>query len=194
MNKKIRIAVVTGMIAVFTMVILLVSQPKEKLPEPEYPLNEDTITEAMGAYGYPASLYIEVNEYTDYSEMESRSYTVRDKDKSLFAGFCFGILTHKTGEHRGLGISFSTIDREEDFSEEELQKAVRLATFLFGGFTDDMQVYDMCTDDGAFSGNFFWEGTVENIDCQVIYTPENVRKLMVHFATDIDLFVHPEKP
>lgn len=182
--------------AVFVVVLSAVVLPiiaQENLLIHEYPVSENLLIEAMQNYAFPKDLYIEVSEYTDYDNIDSTAYTIRSPNRDVFAGLCVGIVSHKAGNDRGIGFTFYTIDRKEEFSKEEFRLAIQFASYLFGGFSSDLQVYNNCIQDYNLSEKFLWEASTEDIDCQVIYTPELNRKLVVNFATNIDLFTHPQQ-
>lgn len=182
MKKVLRFAI-PGMLFLGAIGLLLLP---EKLPVPEYPLTQEALSDAMAQYGLPEELYIEETEF-DYEGVDSTSYTVRDPGKTVNAGACFNILTHKMGEDRSIGLSLVTLDDAEELTAEECQTAIRMVTYLYGGFRNDGQVCDKLRKAHDFTEAFTWEQTVDGVEALIIFSPERNHMTMA-LATDLSVF------
>lgn len=172
--------------------IALTACGKEALPVPEYPLTEEKIAEAMKECGFPENLRIEESDDSPYPGMKSAGYTLRFDNKEIFAGHCLGILSRKKDDIRGVGVTVSNLDEKEEFSEEECKQAIIFATRLFGGFSDETEVYDEFAKEFDIAEALLWRTEIEGIDCQISYNPSaSQTKLQIVFATDWETF-YPE--
>lgn len=173
MKKIIVLAIITVLII---GAVLILVRP-EKLPVHAYPLSKETLSGAMKQYALPEALYIEEEEF-DYEGVDSTSYTVRNPNKAVYAGACFNILTHKSGENRSIGISLATIDQKEVLTEEECRTAIQMVTYLYGGFQSDLRVYNQLIKVYDFTEEFAWEQEVDGVDVQIVFSPKRNRMTM----------------
>ena len=162
-------------------------QPAAELPVPEYPISQELVQEAMEVTGMPDDLSIEVNDLLKYEGIDSTSYTLRHPTKDLYAGMCLGILTHKAEAFTSLGITVSSIDQEEAFSKEEIQQAIRFATYLFWQDESDTRILDAFMKKYKDGEPLLWEKKIDGIDCQIAYMPEQRQtRLKIAFSTDME--------
>ena len=179
-------ALVLALLCVLSLVGCSAQQAKE-LPVPQYPLSQERVEEAMAKCGLPDNLSVEVNELLEYEGIQSTSYTLRHPTKDLFAGMCMGILTHKAEKFTSLGITVSSIDQNEDFTKEELEQAIRFATYLFWQDENDTRILDAFMVKLEEGQPLSWELEVDGIDCQIIYKPEQRQpKFQIAFSTNME--------
>lgn len=157
------------------------------LPVSEYPLSKELVEIAVEKSGLPDNLAIEENDILEYEGITSTSYTLRHPTKDLFAGSCMGILSHKADEFTSLGLTISTIDQTEDFTKEEIEQAIRFATYLFWQDENDTRIYDAFMKEYVDGQPLLFEKEMDGIDCQIAYTPNNRQpKLKIAFSTDME--------
>lgn len=185
MRKIIRF--VSALICILLLAGCGKQQQNKELPVPEYPLRKELIKAAAEKCGLPGNLTIEENELLKYEGIESTSYTLRHPTKDLFAGFCLGILTHKSAEFTSLGLSFSTIDQTEEFTTEEIEQAIRFGTYLFWQDEDDTRIHEAFIKEYVYGQPLLFEIEIDGIDCQIAYTPSHHQpKLKIAFSTDME--------
>ena len=184
--KKI-IALVLVLICTLSLVGCNEKQQAKELPVPTYPLSQEMIEEAIAKVGLPDNLTVEVNDLLEYEGIQSASYTLRHPAKDLFAGACMGILSHKSDKFTSLGLTISTIDQTEEFTKEEVELAIRLATYLFWQDENDTRILDAFMKDYVDGQPYLFEKEIDGIDCQIAYTPNNSQpKLKIAFSTDME--------
>lgn len=170
------------------MLILLFAQYREwALLEPEYPLKEERIYEAMESCKFPDSMIIEKNDYHHQRVgINTTSFTLKYPTQEVFAGHCIGILSHQNGKERSLGLNISTIDKDERFSMEECQQAIQFASYLFWG--RDLHLYESFSEEWTPSESFFWEKQIRGVECQIYYRNDGLLPLQILIVTNKDAF------
>lgn len=111
----------------------------KELPVPEYPLSKEVIEAAISKAGLPGDLIIEEDVPHQAEGAESTLYILRHPTEDLFDGVCMEIISHKYGETNIpglencviLGIGVASIDQNEAYTREEVEQALRFATYLF---------------------------------------------------------------
>lgn len=176
---------------VIVVLFLTSCQKQNNMPVPEGPVSSAQISEALAACEMRTDLLIEENEWDQYPGMSSTSFGLRPPENERL--LCFSLLSHTMGEDRSLGITVIDLDWREGFTEKECMQAIRFATILFGDFSDEMQVYEAFDKKYDHSEKFLWEATLEGINCQIIYNPEDTLPLRIVFATDTDIFSTPQQ-
>lgn len=162
-------------------------QVRKVIPVPEYPLRREVLEAAMTEIGLPDDLTVEENDLLEYEGIESTSFTLRHPTKEVFAGACMGILTHRSDQFTSIGITVSSIDQEEAFSKEEIELAIRFATYLFWQDGTDTRVYDAFMEEYTEGEPLFWENEIDGIDCTLAYTPDQRQpKFKIAFSTDME--------
>lgn len=181
------IASVLILVCVFSFAGCGKQQQAKELPVSEYPLNKEMVEEAITKCGLPDNLTVEENELPGYEGVKSTSYTLRYPTKELFAGACMGILSHKADEFTSVGLTISTIDQTEEFTKEELEKAIYFATYLFWQGENDTRILDAFMKGYVDGQSYLFEKEIDGIDCQIAYTPDNRQpKLKIAFSTDME--------
>ena len=136
-------------------------------------------------------MQIEENEYIPYPGIESASFTLRSESAEVPAGHLMGILSHNMEGIRSLGINVSNLDEEDGAREEACRQAIVFATRLFGGFTDETQVYDAFSQVFSPWEELAWEASIEGIDCQIKYAPDRTAKLLIALSDNLEAFTQP---
>ena len=124
--------------------------PKD-LPVPEYPLNQEMIETAMEKIGLPESLVVEESTPHQAEGAKSTLFILRHPDAEIFDGMCMEIISHKYADSDIpgldnciiLGIGISSIDQNEAYTREEVEQAIRFATYLFWQNESDTRIYDI---------------------------------------------------
>lgn len=182
-------------------------EPPKDLPVPEYPLNQETIETAMEKIGLPEGLVIEESTPHQAEGAESTLYILRHPDADLFGGVCMEIISHKYGDSdiTGLdnciilGIGISSIDKSEEYTREEVEQAIRFATYLFWQDESDTRIYDIFIKEfDAFIENEehyrkthgasspFIEEDIDGVHYMVAYTPIDEQvKLKIRFKVPL---------
>ena len=149
------LAFVLAMVFVLSLVgcskQLKAEEPPKNLPVPEYPLNRETIETAMEKIGLPESLVVEEAIPHQAEGAKSTLFILRHPDSEIFDGTCMEIISHKYGDSdiTGLdnciilGIGISSIDKSEEYTREEVEQAIRFATYLFWQDESDTRIYDI---------------------------------------------------
>lgn len=129
----------------FSLLCALAGCQRNALPQPDFPLTENTITDALEKTGLPGV----ISESETYSSVEGHiAYTLRDptetyedtENKVLIAGISSAI----TEGERFLGMIFlSAPDKPVSlpFAWEDWKQQIVFTTLLFGSFEDTEQVY-----------------------------------------------------
>ena len=157
------------------------------LPVPEYPLSKDVIEIAMEKVSLPSNLTIEENDCDDPEDIKSSSFTLRHPTKDLFAGHCLSILTHKADKFTSIGITVSSIDQEESFTDIEMEQAIRFATYLFWQDENDMEIYNAFMKDYVEGEQITWEKEIDGIDCKIdVYDSDSAPiRFQIAFSTNM---------
>lgn len=114
------------------------------LPIQKYPLSKETIEVAIEKVELPSDLTItEEDVLLEVEDRESTLYVLRHPTTELFDGLCMNIISHNSDESVMLGISVASIDKNEEYTREEVEKAIRFATYLFWQDEDDTRLYDL---------------------------------------------------
>ena len=124
--------------------------PKD-LPVPEYPLNQEMIETAMEKIGLPEDLVVEEATPHQAEGAKSTLFILRHPDAEIFDGMCMEIISHKYADSDIpgldnciiLGIGISSIDQNEAYTREEVEQAIRFATYLFWQNESDTRIYDI---------------------------------------------------
>lgn len=114
---------------------------KGGLPQPDFPLEEAVVTAALEQTGLPG----EISESDTFSNTEGyTSYMLRDqkdqKEKRMFTAVVSSALTE--GE-RFLQIHFRSpsVSEPPPFAWEDWKQQLVFAALLFGGFSDEEEIY-----------------------------------------------------
>ena len=129
----------------------LKEEPPKDLPVPEYPLSKETIETAMQKIGLPESLVVEEATPHQAEGAKSTLFILRHPDAEIFDGMCMEIISHKYADSDIpgldnciiLGIGISSIDQNEAYTREEVEQAIRFATYLFWQDESDTRIYDI---------------------------------------------------
>lgn len=185
---KKRYCILISIIAVGLVVIGIAFMENKRMPDTECPLDEETIITAMKECDFPEDIYVEYNENGVPEGYPATAYTLRREDKEVYAGHCMGILSTQYNDAKNLGLTITTIDREREVSEEELEQAVVFATHLFGGFRNEKRVYKALKKEITLKENFEWTKKIDGFVCDVKYKAgddEIAYTLNVGFTTDL---------
>ena len=179
----------------------------KELPVPEYPLSKEVIEAAISKAGLPGDLIIEEDVPHQAEGAESTLYILRHPTEDLFDGVCMEIISHKYGETNIpglencviLGIGVASIDQNEAYTREEVEQALRFATYLFWQDESDTRIYDAFIEDfdlfikdedyyrkthGASAP--FIEEELDGVQYIVSYTPiEEQMKFKIRFQNSI---------
>lgn len=179
----------------------------KKLPVPEYPLSKEVIEAAISKAGLPGDLIIEEDVPHQAEGAESTLYILRHPTEDVFDGVCMEIISHKYGETNTpglencviLGIGVASIDQNETYTREEVEQALRFATYLFWQDESDTRIYDSFIEDfdsfledeefyrkthGASSP--FIEEELDGVQYIVTYTPiEEQMMFKIRFQNSI---------
>ena len=128
-----------------------VEEPPKDLPVPEYPLSKETIETAIEKIGLPESLVVEESTPHQAEGAKSTLFILRHPDEEIFDGMCMEIISHKYADSDIpgldnciiLGIGISSIDQNEAYTREEVEQAIRFATYLFWQDESDTRIYDI---------------------------------------------------
>ena len=149
------LAFVLAMVFVLSLVgcskQLKAEEPPKNLPVPEYPLNRETIETAMEKIGLPESLVVEEAIPHQAEGAKSTLFILQHPDEEIFDGMCMEIISHKYADSDIpgldnciiLGIGISSIDQNEAYTREEVEQAIRFATYLFWQDESDTRIYDI---------------------------------------------------
>ena len=149
------LAFVLAMVFVLSLVgcskQLKAEEPPKNLPVPEYPLNRETIETAMEKIGLPESLVVEEAIPHQAEGAKSTLFILRHPDSEIFDGTCMEIISHKYADSDIpgldnciiLGIGISSIDQNEAYTREEVEQAIRFATYLFWQNESNTRIYDI---------------------------------------------------
>ena len=127
-----------------------VDEPPKDLPVPEYPLSKETIETAIEKIGLPEGLVVEATPH-QAEGAKSTLFILRHPDAEIFDGMCMEIISHKYADSDIpgldnciiLGIGISSIDQNEAYTREEVEQAIRFATYLFWQNKSDTRIYDI---------------------------------------------------
>ena len=182
--------------------------PPKDLPVPEYPLSKEVIEAAMEEAGLPEDLVVEEAVPHQPEGAESTLYILQNPTAELFDGVCMEIISHKyDGDSNAygfddcviLGIGISTIDQSEDFTREEVEKAIRLATYLVWQDESDTRIYDafikefdsFVKDEESYrkthgASSPFIEEDIDGVHYMVAYTPiDEQMKFKINFQVPL---------
>ncbi|MEF2837121.1 MAG: hypothetical protein U0N82_05305 [Oscillospiraceae bacterium] len=128
-----------------------VEKTTKALPVPEYPLSKESIETAMEQVDLPEGLVVEEATPHQAEGAKSTLYILRHPDAEIFDGICMEIISHKYADSDIpgldnciiLGIGISSIDQNEAYTREEVEQAVRFATYLFWQDESDTRIYDI---------------------------------------------------
>ena len=128
-----------------------VDEPPKDLPVPEYPLSKETIETAIEKIGLPEGLVVEEATPHQAEGAKSTLFILRHPDAEIFDGMCMEIISHKYADSDIpgldnciiLGIGISSIDQNEAYTREEVEQAIRFATYLFWQDESDTRIYDI---------------------------------------------------
>ena len=166
--------------------------PPKDLPVPEYPLGKEAVETAMKKIGLPENLVVE--EVTPHQAEGAKStlFILRHPDAEIFDGMCMEIVSHKYADSDIpgldncviLGIGISSIDRNEAYTREEVEQALRFAMYLFWQDESDTRIYDIFIKEfDAFledeeqyrqthgASSPFIEDEMDGVQYMVAYTP-----------------------
>lgn len=182
--------------------------PPKDLPVPVYPLSKETIETAMEKIGLPEDLAIEESTPHQAEGAESTLYILRHPNADLFDGVCMEIISHKyvDADVPGLdnciilGIGISSIDQDEAYTREEVEQAIRFATYLFWQDESDTRIYDVFIKEfDAFVENEehyrkthgasspFIEDEIDGVHYMVGYTPIDEQiKFKINFQIPLE--------
>lgn len=158
-----------------------------QLPVPEYPLSKEVIEVAMEKVSLPSDLTLEENNCDVPEDIKSTSFTLRHPTKDLFVGHCLSILTHKADKFTSIGITVSSIDQEESFTDIEMEQAIRFATYLFWQDENDMEIYNAFMKDYVEGEQITWEKEIDGIDCKIdVYDSDSAPiRFQIAFSTNM---------
>lgn len=165
-------------ICTFLAVVLLCSLlgcQKNGLPQPDFPLEEDVITNALEQTGLPGV----ISESETFSSIEGHiSYTLRDptetygdtENKVVTAGISSAI----TEGERFLSMIFLSDPDEPTtlpFEWEDWKQQIIFTTLLFGSFEDEEDVYRAFSNKETPEGEerFEWDAQLRGGYCRVSY-------------------------
>lgn len=165
-------------IFVFLVVCLLCSLSgcqKSTMPQPDFPLEEDVITDALEQTGLQGI----ISESETFSSIEGHiAYALRDpaktyadtENKVLIAGISSAI----TEGERVLFVTFLSAPDEPatlPFVWKDWKQQIVFTTLLFGGFADEEEVYRAFSDKKIPEGEdrFEWDAQLPNGYCRVSY-------------------------
>lgn len=190
---------------------ILAAYPKQALPIPQYPLDADTIIEAMQEMNL--SYDLEEDKTTYHLRSEQTLFGMyNDIGDKFVAGISSG---QKDGE-RILYISFPRFYSSNAILREDCKDAIIFATCLFGGFSNLQKVYDVFAREYGTKntvrnqyevslenkspspireGGSCWETTIDNITCRITFEQPKLSESeeylsMITFFTDWETF-HP---
>lgn len=172
-------------IFVFLVVCLLCSLAgcqKSTMPQPDFPLEEDVITDALEQTGLPGV----ISESETFSSIEGHiAYVLRDPMETygdtdntmLIAGISSAI----TEGERFLSMIFLSAPDEPatlPFEWEDWKRQIVFTTLLFGGFNDEEEVYRAFFDKKIPEGEdrFEWDAQLPNGYCRVSYNFNTIRE------------------
>ena len=153
---------------------------KSRLPQPDFPLEEDVITAALQQTGLPGV----ISESETYSSVEGHiAYTLRDpeetygdtENKVLIAGVSSAI----TEGECFLSVNFPSNPYEPvtiPFSWEDHKQQLVFATLLFGGFEDEEEVYRAFSvkETPMYEDRFKWDAQLQGGYIRVSYSMDTV--------------------
>lgn len=201
-----------ALVAVLIMVLAFAGcdkqQPVKDLPVPEYPLSKEVIEDAIAKVGLPETLTIEENIPHQAEGAESTLYVLRHPTEDLFDGICMEIISHKYDGYSNtyglddcviLGIGISTIDQNEDYTREEVEQAIRFATYLVWQDESDTRIHDIFIKefDAFLENEEFYRKThgasspiiedeIDGVQYIVTYTPiEEQMKFKIRFEVPL---------
>ena len=130
--------ILTGILVLAITLIIFFVFKKQTLAVPEYPLDADTIGEALQEWGL--SYTIQEDDLRELGTQQEQSlFSLYSIENGKFvAGISSG---YKNGE-RILFISFPAFNYTNAISSKECEDTIVFATNLFGGFKSSHQVYD----------------------------------------------------
>lgn len=178
------------------------------LPIPEYPLSTEAIENAIVKVGLPNNLTIEEDTPHDAEGAESTLFVLRHPTAELFDGICMEVISHEYDGDSNiygfddcaiLGISVSTIDRNEIYTREEVEQAIRFATYLVWQDESDTRICDLFIEEydsfveneesyrkthGASSPMI--EDEIDNVQYIIAYTPTDAQtKFKIRFQVPL---------
>ena len=119
--------------------------PAETLPQPEFPLTEEAVNAALEQSGFPGEISAE--ETQSYQEGHI-AYSIRDDSRTYTAGgnavLSAGISSSLVDGVRFLAVSLplpSQKEPPEPFQWEDMKPELVMAALLYGGFTDEEEIY-----------------------------------------------------
>lgn len=169
---------------------------KQSLPISDYPLSADTVEAAVEKVGFSWTISRED------SWAENHTVYELDNDDEKLIAF---ISNAGEDDKRFFSlVSFSSWGGSSDIMvpllEEEWEKAIVLATILYGGFEDENQVYENFKDtygestltyktiEDDFSGNspertiIIWDNEVEGINCSISFSQQGEDPLITEIV------------
>lgn len=121
----------------------------ERLLEPEFPLSEDVINDALDELGLDWVISQDETQQISKEDVEGILYTLRDPEemhnehstaKRLYGGVSSGYVEGKRQLSMTLDSSGHGLDGVP-FSWEDWKQVIVLGTILYGGFEDEEEVY-----------------------------------------------------
>ena len=119
--------------------------PAETLPQPEFPLTEEAVNAALEQSGFPGEISAE--ETQSYQEGHI-AYSLRDDSRTYTAGGN-AVLSAAISSSLVDGVRFLAVtiplpsqkEPPEPFQWEDMKPELVMAALLYGGFTDEEELY-----------------------------------------------------
>ena len=119
--------------------------PAETLPQPEFPLTEEVVNAALEQSGFPGELSAE--ETQSYQEGHI-TYSLRD-DSRIYTAGGNAVLSAAISSSLVDGVRFLAVtvplpsqkEPPEPFQWEDMKPELVMAALLYGGFTDEEELY-----------------------------------------------------
>lgn len=135
---------------------------------------------------FPLDLTFEENECIEAEGIESSSFTLRHPNKDIYAGNCLGILSHEAEAFTSVGITVASIDQDAAFSEQEMEQAIRFATYLFWGDEKENRVYDAFMKEYKPGEKITWKKQIDGIGCEIVYDPQCNHAFQIAYSTNLE--------
>lgn len=128
---------ISYLLAVTICLALLLGCKKQTLPIPEYPLQSDTIAEALEEWGL--SCTIEEDEEAAKIRKGQSLYGLYDTETGEFVA---GVSSNYKDGERIIYITFPSFYIANTIGSDDYENAIIFATLMFGGFQRKEQVYN----------------------------------------------------
>lgn len=189
--KKLKYILFT--VGVMGVLSALAGFKKDVLPEPPFPLEEETVADALEKSGLPGEISASETDsygeghivYTVRSQTETYSEQTSPEEAEAEPGTRLLVATASSAvieEGRQLQTIFDQRDISEQFAWEDWKQQIIFATLLYGGFEDEEAVYREFSSkafpeeegsDGETKAS--WEASFPKGYCRITYSPRKTK-------------------